>query len=75
MKVEEIDRYEHIKVVYLCRNKREDSIFSNEVIGQFRSQVNENGGFDEEGKEIWITSDTGFEAFIPVEDILNIERV
>jgi hypothetical protein len=77
MKVNELNTYDHIKVVYFVRNKKDGSLFSNAAIGQFRAKITGDGkyGYDDNGKEIWITCDNGFEAFIVIEDILNIERV
>lgn len=77
MKLEELEKYDHIRVVSLKTSRKDGSMYSTTVIGQFRGRVvgGDNCSFSEEGKEIWVTADAGFEAFLPIEEILNVSKI
>lgn len=69
--INELERYAHVSVITETNGPKYP------IIGQYRGRIEdaEHYWFNREGKAIWITSDSGFEAMITIADIIDLKIV
>jgi hypothetical protein len=69
--IDELERYAHVSVVTIGNGPEYP------IIGQYRGRIEDENHywFNREGKAIWVTSDSGFEAMILIADIISLRTV